>query len=270
MRRYKISEFSKLMGVTTDLVKHYQDTGILSPEVNKTNKYRYYTIRHGERIVASRRFRSMGFGLPDTKTLLYEKDADGINDMLLGKLEENERAINMMQLKNNCLKEMQQEYKELLEKAGTFEIKESPAFYYVPHVVELELNEKEEVVEEIADWMEHLECAYKAYMVQKPKKGSYYNDRSIGLLMKECYFNALGIHPSNENLYLPQGRQLLYYYRQRYDRQLRFSNAGEEVLTQAIEAGFVINPEFFMMQHIFDDHVEGVRYANYIIRFYLQ
>lgn len=258
------------MGVTTDLVKHYQDSGIVSPEVNTANKYRYYTIRHGERIVASRKYREMGFGLQDTRELLYEKDAAEIQDMLYKKQLENEENIRRIQLKNESLVEMQHAYKELLEKAGSFEIKEDVAYYYVTHVVGQALNEDEAVVEKITDWMEHLDFAHKAYMVSKPEGEDVFSDRYIGFVMQEKYFTALGFAPCQEYMYLPVEKRLIYYYRGRYDKQLRFATEGVEILKQAQEQGYEVNSESFIMHHLFDDHVDGIRYTNYIMHFFLK
>ena len=41
--KYAISEMASLLGVTTHMLRHYEKVGIIAPEVNKENGYRYYT-----------------------------------------------------------------------------------------------------------------------------------------------------------------------------------------------------------------------------------
>ncbi|MBQ4266335.1 MAG: MerR family DNA-binding transcriptional regulator, partial [Clostridia bacterium] len=41
---YTISEMSKLLGVTTHMLRYYEKIGIIRPVVNPENGYRYYSV----------------------------------------------------------------------------------------------------------------------------------------------------------------------------------------------------------------------------------
>lgn len=95
MQRLKIKNFSNHIGVSLDTIKHYQDCGIIAPEIDTTNNYRYYNMTHAERIIVSRRFRNLGFNIENTKQMISKKDGTEIQMMFQKRYAELEEEIEL-------------------------------------------------------------------------------------------------------------------------------------------------------------------------------
>ena len=68
--KYTISEMASLLGVTTHMLRHYEKIGIIAPEVNKENGYRYYTVLDTRRFNLSRLLFSCGIPLEQCAELM--------------------------------------------------------------------------------------------------------------------------------------------------------------------------------------------------------
>ena len=40
--RYKIGDVSRILGISTDLLRYYEKKGVVQPQKDKSNDYRYY------------------------------------------------------------------------------------------------------------------------------------------------------------------------------------------------------------------------------------
>ncbi len=40
--RYKIGDVSRILGISTDLLRYYEKKGVVTPQKDKNNDYRYY------------------------------------------------------------------------------------------------------------------------------------------------------------------------------------------------------------------------------------
>ena len=93
MKRYKIGEFAREMGVSQDMIKHYEKYGIIKPEIDEQTNYRYFNINQGEKIIES----NLGFTIKESAELIFDKDFAGITEALKGKRDEMEIEIERMQ-----------------------------------------------------------------------------------------------------------------------------------------------------------------------------
>lgn len=69
MKEYRIGEFAHYMGVTPDLLKHYEEQGILSPSRSESG-YRYYPFNMAMTLLECARLRNYGFTLREARELL--------------------------------------------------------------------------------------------------------------------------------------------------------------------------------------------------------
>ena len=70
MKKYKVSSLAKEMGVSADLLKLYEEHGLLAPHRDPQSRYRYYNIYDGGKVVSSMTLRNMGFSVRQTGALL--------------------------------------------------------------------------------------------------------------------------------------------------------------------------------------------------------
>ena len=96
MRKYKVGQLSKVMGVSPHLLKHYEKYDLVIPVKDDTTNYRYYDISQCSRIIESKKYRNVGFSLKETSQLLNDADNDILNQMLSCQITNIEEQIEKL------------------------------------------------------------------------------------------------------------------------------------------------------------------------------
>ncbi|MGH9497752.1 MAG: heavy metal-responsive transcriptional regulator [Terriglobales bacterium] len=68
-------ELARLVGISTDTLRHYERLGLLPKPSRSTGGYRDYPPQALERVRLIRRALSVNFSLPELRTLLKKRDA---------------------------------------------------------------------------------------------------------------------------------------------------------------------------------------------------
>jgi DNA-binding transcriptional MerR regulator len=73
---YSVGQVARLAGVTVRTLHHYDEIGLLSPQVRTSAGYRHYGEAELERLQQILFYRELGFALDEITELLREPDAD--------------------------------------------------------------------------------------------------------------------------------------------------------------------------------------------------
>lgn len=128
---YKISEFSKMVGLPPSKVRFYEKGGLLKPKID-TNGYHYFTHTDAFRVNAFRVLLQYGFTVEKAVEMLDEmQSGDLFVDSLKNQKEELEKQIDLM---NNRLKRLNRVISLLQEGDNythKFEVIEMEEYLYV-------------------------------------------------------------------------------------------------------------------------------------------
>ncbi len=138
--KYTISEMSRLLGVTTHMLRHYEKMGIIRPEVNQENGYRYYCVVDTRRFNLSRSLLACGFSLEQCAQILEEKENSELPSLIRQKMEEKEREILKARLAIRYLKKVEEAYADWTERVGQVWVETFPPMW------RLNLSRKEHAV----------------------------------------------------------------------------------------------------------------------------
>ena len=69
MSKYNISKTSRFLGISSELLRHYERLGLIEPERHE-NGYRIFDYRQIDKLQGIRRFRNMGFSLAEIDRLI--------------------------------------------------------------------------------------------------------------------------------------------------------------------------------------------------------
>ena len=94
---YRIGDYSRYMGVSTDLLKHYERCGLIHAKTAE-NGYRYYPFYESTRLLECMRLRNYGFSLGEIQTLLCELPYDKVQAQMDTRIEEVEKQIRFQQM----------------------------------------------------------------------------------------------------------------------------------------------------------------------------
>ena len=99
--KLSIGEVARLFNISKDTLRYYDKIGILTPEVNKENGYRFYDIRHLEQLGLILGIKYLGISLSEIKEITENGDIEDYH--------------NLMQKQKDIIKERILELKKLEE-----------------------------------------------------------------------------------------------------------------------------------------------------------
>lgn len=87
MQRYRIGEVSKMVDVPVETIRFLEQKGLLTPEKNPENGYRYYSVWDVNHILDYKKFRQIGLSSKETVDMVRNCDLAS----LLWQLEQKKR-----------------------------------------------------------------------------------------------------------------------------------------------------------------------------------
>jgi DNA-binding transcriptional MerR regulator len=128
--RFRIGELARFFRISPDLVRHYEDIGLVSPAELGKNGYRQYSFEDALKLNYVRVLRELGLGLDEIGDFIERRDMGGQRLML----EDYGRSIDERIEELERLRLEVEIYEEGLDLAlrllGVFEIVESPRIVY--------------------------------------------------------------------------------------------------------------------------------------------
>lgn len=74
---YRIGDFAKYLGVTSDFLKHYEEAGLIDV-VQRASGYRYYPFNQAARVIEYMRLRNYGVTVKEMNGVLTGNSEDAV------------------------------------------------------------------------------------------------------------------------------------------------------------------------------------------------
>ena len=208
MKRYRIGEYAKYMGVTPDLLKHYEELGVITSQRSESG-YRYYSFPTSMFLLECIRLRNYGLTLREIKSILADHSMDS-------RAMEQRFARNMDLLReenrfNQALiadYEEFQEWKEpLLEKDCDWSIRRSRPMYFLPHTNTYDFLEDPRIYDILRHWMSHIPIVKSAMRIREDHTVTW------GLIVEQQKLSYLGLPVNDVVLSIPSHKVFYYQFR---------------------------------------------------------
>ena len=96
--RYKIGDVARILGISPDLIRYYEEKGIVRPTKDPANNYRYYDAWDINYLTDCLWFKNFGFGIDQVSQLVTEYSYDSLLDCLDNKADELLASIKRQEL----------------------------------------------------------------------------------------------------------------------------------------------------------------------------
>ena len=96
--KYKIGDVAKILGISTDLLRYYEKKGVVSPQKDARNDYRYYEVWDINFLLDCLWFKNFNFSIEEIAQLVSGSDYETLSGQLAAKEEELERALRRQKL----------------------------------------------------------------------------------------------------------------------------------------------------------------------------
>lgn len=210
MSKYKIGEFANFLGVTPDLIKHYEKYEIIKGEQDISTNYRYYDISQASPIMYSKMYQNMGFTLKEISNLLKEPNINEFFSELNKKKEKLKFQIDKENLVYFNLQEIIKYQEEIInnEFDGCWEIKDIDDFYFFEHTDNYNINKELKNKKLIDDWINLLPITSLCTRIFSTENN--FDSVSFGLSCNGKIANKFGIDNSEHLIKINKKKFLVY------------------------------------------------------------
>ena len=208
MKQYRIGDYAKYLGVTPDLLKHYEDMGIIHSERSESG-YRYYSFITTIELIESIRLRNYGLTLREIQTILTEHRAD--NAQMETLFDDHMERLRQEVLLNEALREDYADFlrwKEPLERRDwDWEIRWGKRMLFLPHTEHYDFLKDPRIYELLTQWMSYIPIVKSAMKMEADGRIVW------GFLVEERMAEGLRLPLNDVVECIPARKIFCYQYR---------------------------------------------------------
>jgi DNA-binding transcriptional MerR regulator len=164
--KYKISELSTLLNVSTNTVRRYEDMGYITSERSENSNYRYYSEDNITKFMTIRLLRKYGFTHTEIASM-KSSEMSGLISSYENRIEEMDKQISYMTSLRHRLKDDL----VLMKKADTFKelcyIKDCVALSYVLYQSGDKLLKESKRIRTVQDYLYFSPEVQRIYLIRK-------------------------------------------------------------------------------------------------------
>ena len=205
MTQYRIGDFAKYLGVTPDLLKHYEDVGLLQPERTESG-YRYYPFYTTGLLIECIRLRNYGMTLREIREILTRHSVE--TAQVESRLAENVCHLRQEALLDTILAEDYDRFQRWRTPLATadsdWDVRWSRPMVFLPHADRDDFLEDPRIYELLKDWMSYIPIVKSSMKVARDGRITW------GFIVEEENVARLGL-PTNDALERIPARKIFYY-----------------------------------------------------------
>ncbi len=126
--KYKIGEVARILGISTDLLRYYEKKGVVTPEKNSNNDYRYYDSWDINFLVDCLWFKNFGFSIEQIADMVKIPSTHELGELFLDKEDELRRTIKRCELLLLRSERYRRDLQKTVELLYRCRVEDSPEF----------------------------------------------------------------------------------------------------------------------------------------------
>ena len=205
IREYRIGEFAKYLGVTPDLLKHYEDQGIIQP-TRSDSGYRYYPFNTTMLLIECIRLRNYGMTLREIREILaaHQLDTAAVSSRLAENVEHMKEEILLDEALTADYEEFLAWQAPLSERDFDWEIRWSKPMAFLPHTDKYDFLQDPRIYEILKSWMSYIPSVKSSMKAERNGRITW------GLLVEERMIRQLKL-PVNDIVEFYPPYKVFYY-----------------------------------------------------------
>lgn len=165
MKKYRIGDFSRYLGVSSDYLKHYEKNGLLEVHPSESG-YRYYSFDQSARVIEYLRLRNYGVSIKDMQAL-WEKTPTEATATLDARVEEISAEIARLKSIVDEHRRFQAWQKERILRPIDWEITTVEPYYFLFHTHTTDFLKEPAIYELLNKWLSWLPVTKSALYVKQ-------------------------------------------------------------------------------------------------------
>ncbi len=220
MKKYRIGNYAKYLGVTPDLLKHYEDMGIIHSDRSESG-YRYYSFLTTVELIESIRLRNFGLTLREIRDILSEHslDNEGMEEIFEERMKRLRQEIQLDEALEEDYAAFCRWKAPLADRDWDWEIRWSRPMLFLPHTDRYDFLPDPRIYELLNTWMSFIP------IVRSTMRTDLDGGNTWGFIVEEEMARRLEL-PVNEIVERILPCRILYYKFRGSVLRLEEENAG--------------------------------------------
>ena len=204
--RYKIGDVSRILGISADLLRYYEKKGVVRPQKDKSNDYRYYDTWDINFLIDCLWFKRFGFGIPQVAYMV----TDCYHGDLISLLDEKSDQMASEIRKQEQLLARLREYREAVVRVkaglGVCDIQDSPELICYLNRFNYSYNYTPELQKLSRQWQEYMPFTQRYFEIPQEGLVGEGGDFAWGFSLRTEYAEELGVQVKPPVKRLPSRR----------------------------------------------------------------
>ena len=191
--RYKIGDVSRILGISPDLIRYYEEKGVVAPQKDPYNNYRYYDTWDINFLIDCLWFKNFGFGIEQVAHIVSQDTYDELVGNLSGKGDEIEAAIRFQELLLHRLRKYAENLRSLRGFIGQCDIRRSAEFVRYLNRYNTMYDNDAELQTLTRQWLRYMPFSRRYFEVSEDGLHSEGDDYAWGFSIGMQYVEEFGI-----------------------------------------------------------------------------
>ena len=212
VKHYRIGDYAQKMGVTPDLLKHYETKNLIHA-YTEDNGYRYYPFTESVPLLETLSLRNYDMSLQEIHDLLYESTLENYHDALAEKVHAIRRHMVMEQA---LLREFEalDKWITIMKNRNLYMLmEEREPCYFLPHSKCHDFLEDARIQELLPRWLEWMPVVKSCRKISYQQDADCLSDAAWGFSVPEDAAKTCGLPLNDVVERIPGGRHLICHYR---------------------------------------------------------
>lgn len=190
---YKIGEVAKILGISPELMRYYEEKGVVTPLKDKKSDYRYYEAWDVNFLIECLWFKNFDFSIKDISQILSEYSYDKLENVLVSKTAELMEEIAHKQMILDRLCEQTERLASAKNNVGKCDIRTSPEIVRFLHRFNFIYKNSPEIQSLSKEWLNYFPFSRRCFEIGAYDLCAGGTDLAWGYSLDIHYVDKLGI-----------------------------------------------------------------------------
>lgn len=193
--RYKIGDVARILGISTDLLRYYEKKGVVRPEKDAHNDYRYYEPWDINFLMDCLWFKNFGFGIEDIAHMVTDCGYEELTESLEEKERELERVLRRQELLVARMKVHRAEMQRGRELLWKCDVTESPEIVRYLNRHNFVYDDDPALARLSQEWLHYLPFVRRCFEIRRSDLpgGDGAGNFSWGMALDPMYVEEFGV-----------------------------------------------------------------------------
>ncbi len=206
--KYKIGDVAKILSISPDLLRYYEKKGVVHPEKDHCNDYRYYDTWDINFLVDCLWFKAYGFGIDQIAQMVTATDLEGLIRLMDEKQENIQQTIQYQSLLLDRCHEYLQEVAAAKTHLYRCDIQDSPEIVRYINRYNFIYDKSPDVQQLGQQWLKYMPFTHRCFDIDRNALLCGDEDYAWGFSLSMKYVRQFQVPIQSPVVYLPSQKSI--------------------------------------------------------------